>query len=79
LGFFVPVTPAGAGDRVDPDTNLGGHDYVVQFTTDAPHWGGLSSCTIDEAISWSKESGNTKQVQRHVDATIALPNPSVIG
>ncbi len=52
---------------------LGGHDYAIQYTTDAPHWGGLSGCTFDEAISWGKESAETRQVQVHVDATIALP------
>ncbi len=55
------------------DKELGGHDYAIQYTTDAPHWGGLSGCTFDEAISWGKESVTTRQVQVHVDATIALP------
>ena len=31
-----------------------GHDYVVQLTADAPHWGGLSGATISEARSWGK-------------------------
>jgi deoxyhypusine synthase len=53
--------------------DLGGHDYAVQYTTDSPHWGGLSGCTFDEAVSWGKESPATMQVQCHVDATIALP------
>jgi len=55
------------------EKDLGGHDYAIQYTTDSPHWGGLSGCTFDEAISWGKESADTKQVQVHVDATIALP------
>jgi deoxyhypusine synthase len=55
------------------DKDLGGHDYAIQYTTDAPHWGGLSGCTFEEAISWGKESPATTQVQVHVDATIALP------
>jgi Deoxyhypusine synthase len=55
------------------EKDLGGHDYAIQYTTDAPHWGGLSGCTFDEAISWGKESDGTIQVQCHVDATIALP------
>ncbi len=55
------------------DNDLGGHDYAIQYTTDSPHWGGLSGCTFDEAISWGKESVNSRQVQVHVDATIALP------
>lgn len=55
------------------EKDLGGHDYAIQYTTDAPHWGGLSGCTFEEAISWGKESAMTMQVQVHVDATIALP------
>ncbi len=51
----------------------GGHDYAVQFTTDAPHWGGLSGCTFEEAVSWGKVSPYSKKVQCFVDATIALP------
>jgi deoxyhypusine synthase len=55
------------------ENELGGHDYAIQYTTDSPHWGGLSGCTFDEAISWGKESSESQQVQVHVDATIALP------
>ncbi|OPY37171.1 MAG: putative deoxyhypusine synthase [Methanoregula sp. PtaU1.Bin051] len=55
------------------EKDLGGHDYAIQYTTDSPHWGGLSGCTFDEAISWGKESVSSRQVQVHVDATIALP------
>lgn len=55
------------------EKDLGGHDYAVQYTTDSPHWGGLSGCTFEEAISWGKESAATRHVQCHVDATIALP------
>ncbi len=51
----------------------GGHDYAVQFTTDAPHWGGLSGCTFEEAVSWGKVSSHARKVQCFVDATIALP------
>lgn len=36
------------------DTTPVGHDYVIQLTTDAPHWGGLSGATISEARSWGK-------------------------
>jgi deoxyhypusine synthase len=53
--------------------DLGGHAYAVQYTTDAPHWGGLSGCTFEEAISWGKESTETRSVQCFCDATIALP------
>jgi deoxyhypusine synthase len=50
------------------------HKYAIQITTDAPQWGGLSGCTLEEAISWGKinsESG-TRAVC-YCDATIALP------
>jgi deoxyhypusine synthase len=55
------------------DRNLGGHDYAIQYTTDAPHWGGLSGCTFEEAVSWGKESPASSKVQVFCDATIALP------
>ncbi len=32
----------------------GGHDYFIQMTQDAPHWGGLSGATPSEAVSWGK-------------------------
>ena len=50
------------------------HKYSIQITADAPQWGGLSGCTLEEAISWGKinsESG-TRAVC-YCDATIALP------
>jgi deoxyhypusine synthase len=50
-----------------------GHAYAIQYTTDAPHWGGLSGCTFEEAISWGKESIRTPRVQCFCDATIAIP------
>jgi deoxyhypusine synthase len=50
-----------------------GHDFAIQFTTDAPHWGGLSGCTFSEAQSWGKISERARMVTVHVDATIALP------
>lgn len=52
---------------------LKGHEYAIQFTADAPHWGGLSGCTFEEAVSWGKISSHAKKVQVFVDATIALP------
>jgi deoxyhypusine synthase len=55
------------------EKDLGGHDYAIQYTTDSPHWGGLSGCTFEEAISWGKESAGGMHIQVHVDATIALP------
>ena len=53
--------------------DVGGHDYAIQYTADAPHWGGLSGCTFDEAVSWGKIAAQAKKVQVFVDATIALP------
>jgi deoxyhypusine synthase len=50
-----------------------GHEFAIQFTTDAPHWGGLSGCTFEEAVSWGKIDPNGAKVQCFVDATIALP------
>jgi deoxyhypusine synthase len=50
------------------------HKYAIQITTDAPQWGGLSGCTLEEAISWGKINAeeNTRAVC-YSDATIALP------
>lgn len=36
------------------DTTKGGHDYFIQLTVDAPHWGGLSGATASESKSWGK-------------------------
>lgn len=36
------------------DKSKGGHDFFLQLTTDAPHWGGLSGATPSEARSWGK-------------------------
>src|ERR671938_1838911 len=53
----------------------GGHDYFIQITADAPHWGGLSGATPSEAVSWGKikpdELKNTVVI--YGDSTIALP------
>ncbi|HEY3272973.1 MAG TPA: deoxyhypusine synthase family protein, partial [Methanocella sp.] len=46
---------------------------AIQYTTDAPHWGGLSGCTFEEAVSWGKISGVAPKVQVFADATISLP------
>ncbi|MGC8983213.1 MAG: deoxyhypusine synthase [Desulfurococcaceae archaeon] len=48
-------------------------EYVVQFTTDMPQWGGLSGATLEEAVSWGKVSPRARKKTVHVDATIALP------
>jgi len=50
------------------------HKYAVQITTDSPQWGGLSGCTLEEAISWGKiNSESGKRAVCYCDATIALP------
>ncbi|MEW6222889.1 MAG: deoxyhypusine synthase [Candidatus Hadarchaeota archaeon] len=49
------------------------HDYAIQITTDSPQWGGLSGCTLEEAISWGKTSPGGKNAVCYCDATIALP------
>ena len=56
-----------------PEETYYPHKYAVQITTDSPHWGGLSGCTFEEAISWGKEADNENFVQCYCDATIALP------
>jgi len=49
------------------------HSYAIQITTDAPHWGGLSGCSFEEAQSWGKVSRDVKKVQCFADITLALP------
>ncbi|MHB8566773.1 MAG: deoxyhypusine synthase family protein [Nitrososphaerales archaeon] len=50
-----------------------GHSYVFQITTDAPHWGGLTGSTLDEAKSWGKVSKVATRATAYVEATIGLP------
>jgi deoxyhypusine synthase len=49
------------------------HKYAIQITTDSPQWGGLSGCTLEEAISWGKIHSEGKRTTCYCDATIALP------
>jgi deoxyhypusine synthase len=53
----------------------GGHDYFIQVTTDAPHWGGLSGATPSEAVSWGKINPDLLRdtVVVYADSTIAFP------
>ncbi|HLX56884.1 MAG TPA: deoxyhypusine synthase [Ktedonobacteraceae bacterium] len=53
----------------------GGHDYFIQITADAPHWGGLSGATPSEAVSWGKIKPDQldSAVVVYGDSTIALP------
>ncbi|MHA2641055.1 MAG: deoxyhypusine synthase family protein [bacterium JZ-2024 1] len=49
-----------------------GHSFAIQITTDAPHWGGLSGATFEEAESWGKIQAHAQRVTVYCDATIAL-------
>ena len=49
------------------------HKYAIQITTDSPQWGGLSGCTLEEAVSWGKIDNLGKRAVCYCDATIALP------
>lgn len=49
------------------------HKYAIQITTDSPQWGGLSGCTLEEAVSWGKIHSEGRRVTCYCDATIALP------
>lgn len=53
----------------------GGHDYFIQVTTDAPHWGGLSGATPSEAVSWGKIKPDQLKSASVIygDSTIVLP------
>lgn len=55
--------------------NKGGHDYFIQITADAPHWGGLSGATPSEAVSWGKIKPDhlNDAVVIYGDSTISLP------
>jgi deoxyhypusine synthase len=50
-----------------------GHKYAIQVITDAPHWGGLSGCTFEEAQSWGKIAHDASLATVHCDSTIAMP------
>jgi len=50
-----------------------GHKYAIQLTADAPHWGGLSGCTFEEAQSWGKIARDAKMISVATDVTIGLP------
>jgi deoxyhypusine synthase len=56
------------------EDSRGGHDYFVQITADAPHWGGLSGATAAEARSWGKVKDATlNNATVYADSSIALP------
>jgi deoxyhypusine synthase len=49
------------------------HEYAIQITADSPQWGGLSGCTLEEAISWGKISSQAKKATLYADITLAMP------
>jgi len=55
------------------NAKMSGHKYAIQCVTDAPHWGGLSGCTFEEAQSWGKIAKDAHMVTCHCDSTIAMP------
>lgn len=56
------------------DESKGGHDYFIQLTTDAPHWGGLSGATPQEARSWGKiKDAEINNVVVYSCASITFP------
>lgn len=56
------------------DSSKGGHDYFIQLTTDAPHWGGLSGATPQEARSWGKiKDARINNVVVYSCASLTLP------
>ena len=58
---------------IEPDREIEGHRYAIQFTTDSPQWGGLGGCTFEEGQSWGKISRGGQRIACYCDATIALP------
>lgn len=60
--------------RVGTNETYYPHKYAIQITTDSPQWGGLSGCTLEEAMSWGKIAQNdTHHLTCYCEATIALP------
>ncbi len=53
--------------------DTGGHTYALQVTTDAPHWGGLSGSTLDEATSWGKINKKAHKAMAFVEPSVSLP------
>ncbi|MDG6909715.1 MAG: deoxyhypusine synthase [Nitrososphaerota archaeon] len=49
------------------------HEYAIQITADSPQWGGLSGCTLEEAVSWGKIASDAKKATLYADITLALP------
>lgn len=70
--FYLQTQPT--LHQILQDNTGGGHDYFIQLTTDAPHWGGLSGATPSEARSWGKiADANVNNVVVYSCASITLP------
>lgn len=70
--FYLQTQPA--LEQFLYDHRGAGHDYFIQLTTDAPHWGGLSGATPSEARSWGKVKDATiNNVVVYSCASITLP------
>lgn len=72
-GLMVPGKEEKSLKRRGTDESYNPHKYAVQITMDSPQWGGLSGATLEEAISWGKESAKSRMAVCYCDATIALP------
>ncbi|MFQ5909433.1 MAG: deoxyhypusine synthase family protein [Thermoplasmata archaeon] len=72
-GYEVPGKEGKGLKREGTDESYYPHKYAVQITMDSPQWGGLSGATLEEAISWGKESADARIIVCYCDATIALP------
>ncbi|MBA3045072.1 MAG: deoxyhypusine synthase family protein [Candidatus Thermoplasmatota archaeon] len=55
------------------DREIDGHSYAIQVTTDAPHWGGLSGSTLEEAQSWGKVHTEATHRTVNMEASVAMP------
>ncbi|MBX8632482.1 MAG: deoxyhypusine synthase family protein [Thermoplasmata archaeon YP2-bin.285] len=55
------------------NTDIKGHSYALQITTDSPQWGGLSGSTLEEARSWGKIQKKATTATAYVEASIGLP------
>ena len=70
--FYLQTQPT--LHQILADEQGGGHDYFIQLTTDAPHWGGLSGATPSEARSWGKiADANVNNVVVYSCASLTLP------
>jgi len=70
--FYMQTQPTLS--QILRDQAKGGHDYFIQLTTDAPHWGGLSGATPQEARSWGKiKDATINNVVVYSCASITFP------